>query len=378
MMYAYKDAPWAGRPNSEDLQQQGKPALLEFFAGSGLVSHALSACFELVWANDICSKKAEVFRVNHPNKPFLRESITNIVGTEIPGASVSWASFPCQDLSLAGNSKGIRAIRSGLVWEWIRVMDEMSKKPPVLVAENVLGLISSNGGGHYRELHRELTTRGYVVGAVVLDAVHWVPQSRPRVFVIGVDRRAVIPEELLCDGPNWAHPASLVRAAKDLSGWVWWKLPKPFGRSQTLSGIVDRDIACDDLAKSNRNIAMIPKDHWRRLQESGLDVAPGYKRIRDGKQVLELRFDDVAGCLRTPAGGSSRQYLVVRRNGEWRTRIISPREAARLMGAPDSYMLPGSFNDGYKAMGDAVAAPVASYLAANLLSKLAVVCHDFT
>lgn len=377
-MYAYKDAPWADCPNPKDPQQQIKPPLLEFFAGSGLVSHALSAYFDLAWANDICPKKAEVFEINHPDKPFLRESITNIVGVEIPSASVSWASFPCQDLSLAGNSKGIRALRSGLVWEWLRVMDEMPKKPPVLVAENVLGLISSNGGGHYRELHRELTARGYVVGAVVLDAIHWVPQSRPRVFVIGVDRRAVIPVELLSPSPNWMHSASLVRAAKDLDAWVWWNLPKPSRRSQTLSSVVDMNLACDDVAKSNRNIAMIPEAHWRRLQESGLDVVPGYKRIRNGKQVLELRFDDVAGCLRTPAGGSSRQYLVVRCNGEWRTRIISPREAARLMGAPDSYKLPGSFNDGYKAMGDAVAVPVVSYLAENLLSKLAAVCHDFT
>ena len=91
---------------------------------------------------------------------------------------------------------------------------------------------------------------------------------------------------------------------------------------------------------------------------------------------MELRFDDVAGCLRTPAGGSSRQYLIIKMDGEWRTRILTPREAARLMGAPDSFKLPGSFNDGYKAMGDAVAAPVAAYLAEHLLVKLVEACRD--
>ena len=123
---------------------------------------------------------------------------------------------------------------------------------------------------------------------------------------------------------------------------------------------------------------MVPPAHMRRLQESGLPVVPGYKRIRNKKQVLELRFDDIAGCLRTPAGGSSRQYLVIKQGKEWRTRILSPREAARLMGAPETFKLPGTFNDGYKAMGDAVAAPVAAFLAKHLLLPLAAVCDDLS
>lgn len=100
-------------------------------------------------------------------------------------------------------------------------------------------------------------------------------------------------------------------------------------------------------------------------------VAPGYKRTRAGKQVLELRFDNVAGCLRTPSGGSSRQILVIRKNGELRSRLLTVKETARLMGAPEEYKIPGSYNDGYKAMGDAVAFPVARWLAEKLLLPLA-------
>lgn len=355
-----------------------KPLFLEFFAGSGLVSHALAPYFKLAWANDICPKKAQVFSANHPGKPFELDSIADVQGKSLPKALLSWASFPCQDLSLAGNAEGIRAKRSGLVWEWLRVMDEMPIRPPLLVAENVVGLVSTDQGAHYRELHQELVARGYVVGAMQLDAVHWLPHSRPRIFIVAVDKRATIAKKLISDTPTWAHSSAVQKAALDLDAWTWWNLPEPEERQNRFSSIVDFSLPCHDEATSQKNLAMVPKAHFQKLLESGLKVVPGYKRIRQGKQVLELRFDDIAGCLRTPTGGSSRQFLVVNQGGEWRTRILSPREAARLMGAPESFQLPGTFNDGYKAMGDAVAAPVAAYLAKHLLSKLAVACHDLT
>jgi len=347
-----------------------KPAFLDFFAGSGLVSHALSGWFELVWANDVCAKKAAVFAANHPGKPFVLGSVADVRGGDVPPAAVSWASFPCQDLSLAGAAKGIRASRSGLVWEWLRVMDAMAVSPPVVVAENVVGLVSANDGRHYKELHEALTARGYRVGAVVLDAVHFVPQSRPRVFVVGVGADVDIAPALVGDGPNWLHPASVARVGQTLPDFVWWRLPRPRPRRCALSDLVDRSLPCHDAATSQKNLALIPAGHWRRLQESGLPVVPGYRRIRDGRQVLELRFDDVAGCLRTPAGGSSRQLLVLREEGGYKTRLLTAGEAARLMGAPRRFQLPGSDAEAYRAMGDAVAVPAAAYLARHLLSRL--------
>jgi DNA (cytosine-5)-methyltransferase 1 len=185
-----------------------------------------------------------------------------------------------------------------------------------------------------------------------------------------------IPRKLVASGPTWAHSSAIREAAKTLEGWVWWRLPTPGKHNVTLSDVVDFSLPCHDDATSQKNLAMIPPAHMRRLETGELRVVPGYKRIRKGKQVLELRFDDIAGCLRTPVGGSSRQYLVIKQGKEWKTRILSPREAARLMGAPETFKLPGTFNDGYKAMGDAVAAPVAAYLAQHLLSPLAAACND--
>lgn len=352
-------------------QRKAKPAFLEFFAGSGLVSQALAHYFSLSWANDICPKKAAIFRVNQGAENFHLGSITAVDGACLPESTLSWASFPCQDLSLAGKSGGIQASRSGLVWEWLRVMDEIPQRPPVLVAENVLGLVSSDGGSQYRQLHQALVERGYQAGAMVIDAVRWLPQSRPRVFVVAVPQELQIPKNLLDYSSNWLHPASVVKAAKGLDGWLWWKMPEPAPRRLTLSDIIDWEAPCMDEEAAARTISLISEDHLRRFMKSGLKAAPGYKRTRQGRQVLELRFDDIAGCLRTPQGGSSRQFLVLKRGGRLDVRLLTVLETARLMGAPDSYKLPGGYNEGYKAMGDAVAVPTAEYLANHLLSKLA-------
>lgn len=346
---------------------------LEFFAGSGLVAQGFKGIFKPLWANDICEKKEAVYTANHGGKHFFLGSIEHVKGEDLPGAPLAWASFPCQDLSLAGLVEGIHAKRSGLVWEWLRVIDEMPKRPTVLVAENVAGLVSLDGGLHYRTLHNALVERGYRVGAMLINAEHWVPQSRPRVFVVAVDEKSVLPLSLTTPGHNWLHPEVVRRAACDLPGWVWWSMPQPPVRRQLLADIVDWNAETQDSMAQQRNISLISPRHASILDSLPADMAlaaPGYKRTRNGKQVLELRFDNVAGCLRTPGGGSSRQLLVLRQNGNLTCRLLTVRETARLMGAPETYKIPGSYNDGYKAMGDGVAAPVAKWLAQYLLLPL--------
>lgn len=354
--------------------ENGTRKFLEFFAGSGLVTEALKDLFECVWANDLCPKKRDVYVANHGADRFFFGSISDVHGDSLPYSDLSWASFPCQDLSLAGELKGITGERSGLVWEWLRVLSEMPTKPKILVAENVLGLVSAEKGAYYRALHEALRERGYKAGAMVLNAVWWVPQSRPRVFVVAVRKEADV-SAYSDSGPNWTHPDPVIRAAAGLKDWIWWRLPKPAPRRKTLADVIEEDARCDDTPTSARNLAMIAEQHYRQLLRelaNGFKVAPGYKRTRSCGQVLELRFDGVAGCLRTPEGGSSRQFLILRKkDGKLATRLLTVRETARLMGAPEKYKIPGSYNDGYKAMGDAVAVPVARHLAKHLLRPLA-------
>ena len=173
----------------------------EFFAGSGLVAYGLRGMFTPVWANDISEQKAAVYEANFGCERFILDDIKNVKGADLPFAHLSWASFPCQDLSLAGSIGGIHASRSGLVWEWLRVLDEMDDKPKILLLENVAGLLSTNGGDNYRVLHMALVERGYRCGAILLNASHFVPQSRPRVFIIAVQENCPVPDELVGNGP---------------------------------------------------------------------------------------------------------------------------------------------------------------------------------
>ncbi|MCB9026113.1 MAG: DNA cytosine methyltransferase [Bdellovibrionaceae bacterium] len=344
---------------------------LDFFAGSGLVTSGLKPYFNTVWANDICSKKAKVFTANHPPELLQLDDIKNISGQSLPNATLAWASFPCVDLSLAGNRQGLRAERSGLYWEWLRIVDETKVMPPILAVENVEGLFSSAKGEDYKALHRSLTARGYRVGPLLLDAKHWVPQSRVRAFVIAVKSNVDI-QNLTSSGPSWLQPTSVLKAVEGLEDVVYWNIKEPKKRREDFLDVVDFDAPCDSEDKRKKNISMVPKRHLDYLLGIGQKryAAPGYKRTRNGKQVLELRFDGLAGCLRVPRGGSSRQYVVIKNGDKLNTRLLTTEETVRLMGAPKGFNTIGTYNEIYAAMGDAVAYPVVKFLSANLLHPL--------
>lgn len=344
----------------------------EFFAGSGLVGYGLKGMFAPIWANDISERKAVVYTANFGDEHFLLDDIKNINGSEIPYANMSWASFPCQDLSLAGSLGGIHASRSGLVWEWLRILDEMIEQPKILVLENVTGLLSTNNGENYSVLHHALTERDYKCGAIVINASHFVPQSRPRVFILAVKKDCEIPNDLIGTGPCWLHNKAAAELGARLPDWIWWNTDRPPRRHQTVKDIVEEDVPFD----KDDVLKLVPERHKEKLDAHETIYATGYRRTRHGEQQLELRCDGIAGCLRTPEGGSSKQYLVVKKGRSTHARLLTVREAARLMGAPDTFKLPGSYNDGYKAMGDAVAMPVAQFIGERFLTKIAEAVYN--
>jgi DNA (cytosine-5)-methyltransferase 1 len=130
--------------------------------------------------------------------------------------------------------------------------------------------------------------------------------------------------------------------------------------------------------ETRRLLSLMNSTHQNKLRDARrLSLATGktivggvYKRMRDGEQRAEVRFDNVSGCLRTPAGGSSRQTIVVIDGDKLRSRLLSPREAARLMGLSDSYVLPDSYNKAYHLAGDGVAVDVVNFLARYLLEPI--------
>lgn len=365
--------------------------LIDFFAGAGLASQGLSM-FDIVAATDIDQTKARVYRENHP-APFWTADVRDITPETVTAqqADVAWASFPCQDLSCAGHGAGFAGTRSSLVFDWLQLMTRVKPPVPALVLENVLGLLTSAGGANYVAVIRALAECGYAAGAVVLDAARFLPQSRPRVFIIAVLRRYAramvasphcLPTNEVPWLTTWCRPKVLVQAERPftLSGHdvppLRWTLPEPAPVFPSLSDFIDVNEPIDPV-RSARIISLIPRrmiaatDRWVFARPR---VWAAFRRTRDGKSVVELRTDGLAGALRTPKGGSSRQIVVIKQGRELSARYMTVRECARLMGLPDAYRLPQSEGDALTAIGDGVCVPVAAYLAEHLLQPVCRLC----
>lgn len=362
-------------------------AVAEFFAGVGLARLGLEAtgAFEVVWANDVDPDKCALYRGQFDGAPELLERDLHDVGAEhLPERPVAlaWASFPCTDVSLAGERRGLDGRESATWWAFVRVLGELARAdraPDTVTVENVLGLATSNGGRDLEAVVGSLNDLGYVCDLLTIDARWFLPQSRPRVFVVGA--RSPGPS-VGWDEPDALRPAWVgewVRARPHLKTWAAATPPPPPPETwPDLDGFLE---------------AVGPRDRrwWRgerrraflgglsaaqRERLDGLRAAAttvhrtAYRRTRDGRAVWEIRPDAVAGCLRTVRGGSSKQAVVEAGRGQVRVRWMTPAEYAALMGAPDYALAGRRPTQVYFGFGDAVAAPAVSWLAEHLLRRI--------
>lgn len=360
----------------------------EFFAGGGMARLGLGNGWTCLLANDIDEKKSASYRRRFGDAHLKVCDVAALTAHDLPGvADLAWASFPCQDLSLAGKGDGLEGERSGTFWPFWNLMRALARKkraPRLIVLENVCGAITSNGGKDFAAIARALVGEGYRFGALVIDAVHFVPQSRPRLFIVAVGRGIQLPYGVSRTDPSalW-HPRSLIEAKFALpkatqENWVWWDMPAPPTRTLVFADLIEPEpvgVEWDSPKETQRLLAMMSplnREKVRSAQSnSRLRVGALYKRTRQGVQRAEVRFDDVAGCLRTPSGGSSRQRILVVEGQRVRSRLISPREAARLMGLPDNYDLPSNYNEAYHLAGDGLVVPAVAHLAQHVVSAIA-------
>ena len=381
------DAKTAATSYYSRMQRDSGAPLYEFFAGGGLARLGLAPDFRCIFANDIEPAKAKAYGAAFAGEEMHVGDIWDLAASDLPGhAALAWASFPCQDLSLAGARAGLAAPRSGAFWGFHRLIEKLThegRAPDVLALENVTGLISSHGGADFSALIHALDALGYRVGALEIDAALFVPHSRPRLFIVAA-RQA--PNALMSAGANEPfHTPALRNVVARLGDglrkrFVWWRLATPPKRNTRLADVLDdRGVSWNSDQQTERLLSqMSPLQRTRleALRESGRrEVGAVFKRIRveHGQRVqrAEARFDGVAGCLRTPAGGSSRQSLIIVEGAEVRSRLISPREAARLMGVPDHFPLPENQTAALHLLGDGVCVPVVAWLSQHLLAPLA-------
>lgn len=365
----------------------------EFFAGGGMARAGLGPDWECLFANDFDQKKAASYAANWGDDHLRIGDVAALTPADLPSqADLAWASFPCQDLSLAGAGAGLKGDRSGTFWPFwniVKALGEEGRAPRLIVLENVCGALSSHDGKDFAAISAALAGTGYRFGAVVMNAVRFLPHSRPRLFIIGVLKSVPVPHALVADSPEeiW-HPSALINAYGKLSkrsqgAWVWWRIPAPPARASIFADLIEdkpQGVTWHTAAETKKLIAMMNPLNLAKVEaakKAGRRVVGTiYKRTRaDGpndekEQRAEIRFDDVAGCLRTPVGGSSRQIIMVIEGRRIRSRLLSPREAARLMGLPDTYLLPKNYNEAYHLAGDGVAVPVVRFLAKHILEVL--------
>ena len=353
-----------------------------------MARQGLNGTFDCAFSNDIDDMKCRTYRRNFVGESLNEGDIWNLDVSEIPKASLAWASFPCQDLSLAGVRRGLNAPRSGAFWGFwniIEALDRYDRAPKTLALENVPGLLSSHNGKDFSALISSLAEAGYRVGAMMIDAALFSPQSRQRLFIVAHKGRISDGLQMQTPDPTF-HPGPLRDAVSQLPpearlAWVWWRLPHPQKRNVDLAGVLEREPPDHawrtDAAMKNLVSQMAPL-HRQRFEAALADRAWGvgavYRRIRweNGKKVqrAEIRYDGLAGCLRTPAGGSSRQMLVVTQNGKARLRYLLAVEAARLMGCDEGYLLPDNETAALKVLGDGVSVPAVRWLGRHLLVQL--------
>ncbi|MGB7374176.1 DNA cytosine methyltransferase [Pontixanthobacter sp.] len=374
-----------------EMKQTEKHTFFEFFAGGGMARAGLGEQWECLFANDFDRKKAVSYQANWGGDELIADDIRNIAPEEMPGvADLVWGSFPCQDLSLAGGGAGLKGNRSGTFWPFIHHMQALAdegRKPRIICLENVLGTLTSHKGGDFVSICEALSKLGYRFGAFVADASLFIPQSRPRLFFVAIDDAIDLPPEVNDDGPQapW-HTRALHKAydrlPEDLqSNWLWWNMPSPAKRNLNFIDIIEEEPTSTkwhSKAQTTELLSMMSEVNLAKVETAkaaGIPMVGGiYKRTRyeHGIKVqrAEIRFDNVAGCLRTPAGGSSRQLIMLIEGDRIRSRLISTRETARLMGLPDSYILPKAYNEAYHLTGDGVAVPIVRYIAKNIFEPV--------
>lgn len=354
----------------------------EFFAGIGLMRMGLEKeGWMTAWANDLDEKKWEMYRANFNEGAceFIVEDVHKIDGKDLPDIELATASFPCNDLSLAGSRHGLAGTQSSAFWGFVDVLKTMGhRRPSLVLLENVAGFLTSNDGNDFRDALVALNELGYAVDAFIIDAVRFVPQSRQRLFVVATKAPAVKMQELklLQSDSRPAPLADFIFMNPDI-GWNIRKLPALPPSSMKLADIIE-DVPlnseiwwskerCDYLL--NQMSERHRTEAERMMADSKWSYGTVFRRVRNGRSMGELRTDGIAGCLRTPRGGSGRQILFCGGMGQFRVRLLTPRECARLMGA-GTYKIKVPLNQALFGFGDAVCVPVVQWIARHYLNPV--------
>lgn len=359
--------------------------LIDFFAGIGLVRYALERRgWTEIFALDYSRQKSAMYGHHFGNTAYHIEDVHAVDPHQVPFATLAHASFPCTDTSVAGGREGLAGSGSSAVWGFIRVLRQLPERPPLVLLENVEGFLTSNKQQDIIDVLKALNTLGYSVDVMLVDAAHFVPQSRVRLFVVGVrdaDAQTILEQDAILNQRTQARPdkiATFIRVNPHID-WYLSALPSLPKRTTTLDDVLDLD---EHWWSEERSAYLFDQMHDHHkvkvvslMTQETWSYATAFRRmrVRNGvkQSTAELRFDGIAGCLRTPKGGSARQIVVRVGFGRFDARLLNARENARLMGADEYTLSPRlSLNDALFGFGDAVCVPVVEWISEHSLEPL--------
>lgn len=265
--------------------------------------------------------------------------IHDIRAGQLPVYDVLAAGFPCQPFSIAGVSKklslgrlhGFDDEKSGnLFFEIVRLITEAPAPPAALFLENVKNLVSHDHGNTFRVIRATIEGLGYTFSHQVIDAQRWVPQHRERTFMICLHR--------------------------DVFGDETFEFPDlPVGGIPTTMG--------DILEETVDSKYRLTTNLWRYLQ----DYATKHRAAGNGFGYGLVGPKSVSRTLSARYYKDGSEVLV--RTDEDTPRRLTPRECARLMGFPDTYVIPVSDMQAYRQFGNSVVVPVVAFLAGHLADR---------
>lgn len=310
--------------------ETSKYTMIDLFAGIGgtRLGFQLHGNIRSVFSSEMDKFAVKTYKTNFGEVP--AGDITKIMESDIPNHDILVGGFPCQAFSQAGLKKGFDDTRGTLFFDIARILKE--KRPKAFLLENVKNLVGHDKGNTFKVIHNTLIELNYHVFFTTFKARDFgVPQNRERIYIVGFDKEEV---------PNG----------------VLFNFPEPTYEETRVGNILD-DAVDDKYTISDKLWA----GHQRRKKE----------HKRKGNGFGYTLFNEDSEYTNTI---SARYYkdgseILIDQGEEKNPRKLTPREAARLQGFPENFIIPVSDTQAYKQFGNSVSIPVV-YAIANEMFKV--------
>ena len=307
-----------------------KIRIIDLFAGIGGIrrgfEQAAKGNIECVFTSEWNKFSVQTYSANYQNEKIYGD-ITQIDEKTIPNHDILLAGFPCQPFSQAGLKKGFSDIRGTLFFDIKRILIE--KKPKAFLLENVKQLKGHDKGNTLKTIIGHLKDIGYSnVQYEVLKARDFgLPQNRERIYIVGF----------------------LDENAK-------FEFPKPTNEPTKVGDILEKNVD-EKYTISDR----LWVGHQRRKEENKMKGKGfGYGLVNENSEYTNTI------SARYYKDGSE---ILIEQKGK-NPRKLTPREAARLQGFPDSFIIPVSDNQAYQQFGNSVAINVVKKVAEQILTHI--------